>query len=424
MLFNNFFLCDDPTLKKNMGVMLRFSILLYTLLTAEALLADNVLDWDTATCRVIENSCRLHNAADSYEASEALKSQSLAFPNPQLGLGYDRYTQLRSQDANEYSVQLNQLVELGGKRTARYALANSQANEAAWDWESVKISLLNELSHAFVNMAAAEAELKLAQEKTRVASEVYQTLSEKAQDGMASRTQLGRAKLELATTQIDLRRISQNFETARINLANVWHGVPDFCGVAFPFFELRCLPNLCDYLDAIQDRPDVAAAAWNVESAYAIHDIARTEAVPDVIVSLGYNFSRNKQDSDVTFGLLFPLPIFNRNKGNITAASYRADIAQRKYNEYKIHLCQAVRVAYQCAQTAFQEALALQELVNNEAAELYQQFDEIHREGKIDYLSLLEAQRAFFDIKSSYIEALARFHNCKSDLDYLIAPEE
>lgn len=410
--------------EKNMGVMVRFSNIICTFLLVEALHAGDVLDWDTATYRVIENSCRLHNASDSYEAAEALKIQANALPNPQLGVGYDYYPGLRNNDSNEIQVAVSQLVELGGKRSARYQVANSEANEASWRWEAVKIQLMNELSHAFVNMSAMEAELQLAQEQFRVADEVYRTLVSKSESGMASKTQLGRAKLELAMAQIELRKQNQNFEAARIALANVWHGEPDFCGVSFPFFEIPCLAPVEEYIAKIECRPDVAAKAWNVESAYAIYELQRANAVPDVVVTAGYNFSNDRNDNDVTFGLLFPIPIFDRNKGNITAACYRTNIAEREYLEHMIHLTQAVRLAYQCCMTAYHEAVSLQELVQTDATDLYNQFNEIHTEGKIDYLSLLEAQRALFDIKSNYIDALARFHNCMSDLEYLIAPEE
>lgn len=127
--------------------------------------AEQSLDWQSASTRLLNQCCLLQIAADKYDAAEYLKDQSLAWPNPELAFEYERYPGERSDEANEVSIEVAQLFELGGKRKARYRLADSELNKAAWEWESAKIHLLNELAHAFVDAASAQAKADLSEQQ-------------------------------------------------------------------------------------------------------------------------------------------------------------------------------------------------------------------------------------------------------------------
>jgi cobalt-zinc-cadmium efflux system outer membrane protein len=43
-----------------------------------------------------------------------------------------------------------------------------------------------------------------------------------------------------------------------------------------------------------------------------------------------------------------------------------------------------------------------------------------YREGKFEYLVVLDAQRTFFEVRARYIEALASYHKARVDVERLI----
>ena len=43
-----------------------------------------------------------------------------------------------------------------------------------------------------------------------------------------------------------------------------------------------------------------------------------------------------------------------------------------------------------------------------------------YREGKFEYLVVLDAQRTFFEVRGRYIEALAGYHKARADVERLI----
>lgn len=242
---------------------------------------------------------------------------------------------------------------------------------------------------------------------------------------MASLPQVGRSKLALSTASIDLQKQQKNRLQSYKKIAFLWHSnEPDFDRVEFPFFDVQPLPPLSYYLDRLEDRPDMAQMAWEIEAAYAAWKLEKANAVPDVVVSAGYNASGDVSDNDYSIGISLPIPIFDRNKGNINAACLAVNIAEREYVELSYHLKSEIVSLYGDCQNAYEETKALQELVNNDAKDIYKGIQEIHKEGKIDYLSLLDAQQAFFDVQDKYIDALTQFHDLKSDLDYMLTPED
>jgi cobalt-zinc-cadmium efflux system outer membrane protein len=43
-----------------------------------------------------------------------------------------------------------------------------------------------------------------------------------------------------------------------------------------------------------------------------------------------------------------------------------------------------------------------------------------YRIGKFDFLEMLDAQRTLFDVKGSYIDALAKYHRAVADVERLV----
>src|SRR5215207_3902055 len=65
------------------------------------------------------------------------------------------------------TLQLSQLIELGGKRTARQRLATANRELADWDFETARINVITEVSRAFTDVLAAQQVIALTDETTR-----------------------------------------------------------------------------------------------------------------------------------------------------------------------------------------------------------------------------------------------------------------
>lgn len=382
--------------------------------------AEVLLTWDTAVQQTLEKNCALPEAELNINIASSEKSQSKVLPNPEMGVEVEPDNEgWHSQP--EVTVAISQLIELGGKRGFRYEIADAEENAAGYNYELIKIDLLNRLCHAFIDTAASQAQLTLAKEQVKIASDIHEALSIKTNSGASSKVQASRAKISLSSSQIALEKHLQTYQLAKKKLAGFWKACPEtFDRLDFDLFKLETLPSLDQFQACLEERPDIHLILWEWKSAYAAWDLEKANAIPDVVVTGGYTFAEEKGDNGVVFGLEMPIPIFDRNKGNINAACFRVQQAQYEYHHHLMHLKKTTENLYAESLAAYREAESLKDLVKNDAEQLYLDTKEAYTQGKFDYLALLDAQQTYCDTKQKYLEAAANFHHKKCDLDYLI----
>ncbi len=110
-------------------------------------------------------------------AREARALQAGRLPNPVLevlaedlgataalrgGTGSQRQIQPQT------TIQLSQLLELGGKRTARHELATLNRDLAAWDYEIARIDVLTQTTRNFIDVLAAQELVTLTSRTTQL----------------------------------------------------------------------------------------------------------------------------------------------------------------------------------------------------------------------------------------------------------------
>ncbi len=230
----------------------KFLILLFPMVFSGVVFGSTPIDWQTAVDRVLNHCCLLQIAEDHYDIAQALKEQSQVWPNPELSIAYEGYPHEPCNEDNEVDIEVEQLIELGGKRSARFRIADAEVNIAGWGVEAAKIHLLNELAHAVIYAASVQAKAGLAEEKLNIAKEIFEGMQAKAESGMATQTQVKRSRLELATSEIELKKQRKNLEQAYRGIAFQWHSSElDFDEVDYPFDELSPLRTLEDYFSKL-----------------------------------------------------------------------------------------------------------------------------------------------------------------------------
>src|SRR5262245_4683025 len=104
-------------------------------------------------------------SAFTYErrAAEARELQAGVLPNPAFsaevenigGTGYVT----KGARASESTLQLSQLIELGGKRAKRLRLAGLERELTGWDYEVKRLEVLTEAKKAFVDVVTTAERL-------------------------------------------------------------------------------------------------------------------------------------------------------------------------------------------------------------------------------------------------------------------------
>ena len=101
-----------------------------------------------------------------------------------------------------------------------------------------------------------------------------------------------------------------------------------------------------------------------------------------------------------------PLPVFNRNQGNIRRAEAELITARGEIRRVSLELQQQLAAAFEQYQNArYQVEKYAQEILPNAQTSL-NLVTAGYRQGEFNYVTLLMAQRTFFQVNLAYVEAV------------------
>ena len=79
----------------------------------------------------------------------------------------------RDFESAETVIRLSQALELGGKRSARSRLAGAHGKLAGWDFEAERLIVLTETTLGFIDVLAAQEQLRLAEDFRSLSRETF-----------------------------------------------------------------------------------------------------------------------------------------------------------------------------------------------------------------------------------------------------------
>lgn len=365
-------------------------------------------------------------AAFSWEvrSREARALQAGLRPNPEVGVELENIGgsgDRQSFEQAESTVWLSQLILLSGKRAKRQRVADLERELAEWDYEAARLTVLTETTKTFVATLAAQRRLSVVRELERIAAESVRTADSQLRAGAAPAVERTRAEVALSSAQVDRARAERELVASRAALAATWGSdTPAFSEVRGDLNQVFAPPPLSDLEGRIQSGPDVARWATELERRHGSLAVEEAQRIPDPTVSLGGRHFSDNDDNALVFELSVPLPLFDRNQGNILAA--KRDIAKGQTQKAAVLVAARAMLAqrYQDLASAFERAQILQNRTLPAAEEAFRGSRDAYKKGRFRYLDVLDAQRTLFELRTQYLEALSAYHQARADIERLI----
>jgi len=356
--------------------------------------------------------------------ADARRLQASLLPNPEFEVEVEEFggvDERRGFDGSETTIQLGQLIELAGKRSKRTRLAALEKDLAGWDYESKRLDVMNQVAQAFVDVLASQERLALLKELVDLSEQVFIAVEQRVNAGKDSPVEQTKAKVALTTIQIEWERAKLILVSARKQLVATWgSSTPVFTKVAGQFDNVSPIPSDSVLIASVSQNPDIARWAMEMEQRQATVDLEKAQAIPDPTVFGGARRFNETDDTAFLLGISIPLPLFDRNQGNILAAKYRLAKAREERKAVETGLYAALAEAYQALSSAFAETTALRNDVLPGAQSAFDAASRGYREGKFGYLQLLDAQRTLFEARGQYVESLAAYHKARAEVERLI----
>ena len=358
-----------------------------------------------------ETSPVARQGQDRVNEAQGLVRQAGLRPNPHLFLTAD---DLRPWNSNfdfpnqtEDYAYISQLFELGGKRRSRIGFAQANAQRTKAESDLLKAQVAAGVAAAYWNVLATAGVARLLEEDMRSVEGIVRYNKERVDAGAMRGVDLLRVQIERDRLELALSAARRDAELARVELFRQIGRPPDpkiqLTGTldATPQLPDKSLPQV------LNTRADVIVARDAVAAAQADVKLQHSLAVPDLDLQGGYK--RNIGVNTLYSLLQIPLPVFNRNQGEIARAGASVTLAQDRLRALEI----TVRAEIDSAQKAYTEqGRMVRDVLPDMRSRAKQNLDilnDAYRTGGVDLLRLLDAQRTEFEVEVSALRTLAEY---------------
>jgi cobalt-zinc-cadmium efflux system outer membrane protein len=357
---------------------------------------------------------QLSGARHELEAIEGTVMQANLRPNPVLGVGIED----TRRNTRETTVQISQPIELGGKRQRRVEAAERGRDAATADLRTRQTDITAGVTLAFNDVLTAQERVRLAQEALDVAARVTTTVAKRVQAGKVSPVDETRARVAEANVRLEALKVNGELATARKALAGFWgNTLPSFRSAAGNPEVLPELPEWNTLISSLAQAPSVSRARTEIERRQALLRLEQSRRMPDLTVTIGMKRSAELGLNQAIFGVSVPLPLFDRNQGNVLEALRRTDKASDDLVSVQTETHQELAQAYQELSTARDEAKSLSGEILPGAQSAYDAAVKGFDFGKFAYFDVLDAQRTLIQAKSQYIKALSDARRAAANID-------
>jgi cobalt-zinc-cadmium efflux system outer membrane protein len=372
---------------------------------------------EQAVQEAIENNLGL--LADRYNIAiaDAHLVTARLRPNPVLTLGSnfpDHPIFQSGVSPFAESAHVDFVFERGGKREERIAVAeNARAVTRLQFLNSVR-TLMLDVQNACVDLLLAKSNLSLAQENLRAFNEVVQVNSVRVQAGDLAQVELERTKLAALQFANDVRQEESHLLVARQQVQTLLGR-----SVRSPRFDVAGELRRDDEPIILEDvhqlalrlRPDLQAL--RMEQARSAADLRLQLAQGKVDYTIGAEFQRQQSNSKDgnQYGLTFsvPIPIFNRNQGEIERAQQEQEQLMTRIRALEAGIRNEAQNAYQQYAAAHDVLQRIETDMLARARDVRQTIEYSYRRGQSSFVEFLDAQRAFNDTMQSYNGARADY---------------
>lgn len=377
------------------------------------------LTLDQALARALERNPALAAQRYGERAAAALVEQAGARPNPQLEMGFENFAgtgRVQGVRSLETTVQASQTFERGGKREKRVVVANRGRDAAAGEFAVRRAEVLAAVAGAYLETVAAQQRLALSEEPLALARETVEAVNARVRAGAASAAGAARARAALAGAQVEFARAQAGLVAARATLAATWGGTPaEVPTVAGTLRVPAAVPDEGAFADRLAQNPRLEWQRAQVAQRRAALELEQAQAVQDVTVGGGLRLLREGSDAGLVAGVTMPLPVRNRNQGNIRAARENLAGAEQAGRAVESELRSAFTAAWQNLVAAHAAAQSLRRDALPAAAEAHAAVRAAYERGALPLIDVLDAQRALavvrreiFETESAYAAALVR----------------
>jgi cobalt-zinc-cadmium efflux system outer membrane protein len=331
------------------------------------------------------------------------------YPNPSFG--YLRNDPNKAGQSETSGGFFSQELVVPGKRQLNRAIESQDIRFREFQLEAQKERVRNDVRIRFYEILGAQRGVESAQELEKLAARGVE-MAKKQQKAKGSRFDVVRAEIQLQAARVSL-------EDAHLRHRAAWKQLTYVLGLAdLPLRNLAGnleadIPAL-DWEDSLQKllqaNPVLRAQEAKIQEARFAWQRARMEAIPNLTVQVVAEHDQVLKFDTVSTFLALPIPVFNRNQGNVATAAANIQYQQKELERQHLALLDQFAVSFRQYETALSHARRLKKDILPRVKENLDLTTKAYEAGQFSIFRLIEAEQLYFETNHAYIDALTEVH--------------
>lgn len=367
----------------------------------------------------LSNNPALAAANATVAKSAGLYRQVGVRPNPTFGYNA---AQVADQGTDQHTVFLEQEFVRGNKLALNREVLRHTNEAQRLEIETQRYRVLTDVRVRFYEAIAAQRQLDMTIEFANVAEKGVEVATSLKDAGEGTVVDVLQSKTLLSETNLAREQAEAAYRGAWKDLVAI-AGTPNLQPARLAG-DFETPTGVQDWDNAYRvitsESPELAAANAIVCEKQAFLQRQQVQMIPNVTAQLGAGYDRATDSGLINFQIGAPIPIRNKNCGNIAAA--RADYTRAVENVKRIEMAIKSRLArsaqeFESANVAVQK---YEQEILPQAKESLELSEKAYRAGELAFLQVLTVRRNFYDSNIRFIQSQGRLAQASAKVDGLL----
>lgn len=343
-------------------------------------------------------------ASASAQKAVGYRNQVGRKPNPMIGY---QGQQLADAGTDQHIAFVEQDIVMGDKLRKNQNVLNQEIQSQLWEVETQRRRVLTDVRQRFYEALAAQRRKELAIEFEAVASKGVGFAEARLRAKEGTRPEVLQAEIQLKEVQLQRRNADAEFRGAWTQLMAV-SGMPDLQpGTLDGQLSVATADRDWDAIqgEILSSSPELQGARSRFTRARANLDRQQAQAIPNLSLAFGAG-----QDNATGSGMMntqigLPVPIHNRNQGNIAAAHAEFCRASQDVQRTEKAIQSRLAGARRDFEVSAATVLQYEQEILPRAQETLDLAESAYEAGEFDFLQVLIVRRTYFDSNIAYVSA-------------------
>lgn len=393
---------------------------------------------DQVVGEAVSRNLRLLSERFNISIAEARLIQARLRPNPVLSVGGNYLDVLgagftsggSAAGPTELNARIDYLVERGQKRQERIAVAEAARAVAQLEVLNSTRTLILDVQRAFVDVLLAKENFVIATETLDGFDRIVVVNRTRVNSGDLARVELVRSEIAALQFRNQVRQAELRLRTAKNRLQALMGRT-----VLAREFDIsgemrrdRLALQQAEILNlALSTRPDLSALRRDQARSLAELRLQLAQGKIDYTVGSSYNRQLNvgpgQRGDSVGVFLSLPLPIYNRNQGEIERAKQEQAQIEARIRSLEQEIAAEVANAYEQFTTASTLLQTIEEDMLQQSKRVREVIEFSYRRGEATFIELLDAQRTLNDTIQGLYEARAEYAKSLFSIESITAKD-